>query len=137
MTAGEAIQNAYGEYWDKVKNNLTDSKWFKSKEVLGDFANSTIRRDFPNIEWECMDNYHPIYCYYFRPKSLQGIENNKDWIKIESEHNLPKETTHCWIRTIAGVDLICIFNPKRGFINRNHFEITHYQRIEKPQPPIF
>ena len=29
--------------------------------------------------------------YWVRPKSLQGIENNNGWIKIESEKDLPKE----------------------------------------------
>ena len=27
----------------------------------------------------------------FRPKSLHGVENNNDWVKIESEEDLPKE----------------------------------------------
>lgn len=131
MTKEEAIKNAYGEYWEKVKDHLTDSNWFKSKEVLGDFANTKISREFSNIEWECMDSYHSVYCYYFRPKSLQSIEDNNGWIKL---NGLPNEITNrcsMWIMTKNGIE----------YLKENEFlpigYATHYKAIEKPKPPIY
>ncbi len=141
MTAKEQkIKEAYGEYWENVKNHLTDSNWFKSKELFGDIGNTKIRREFSKIEWECMDNYHPIYCYYFRPKSLQGIENNNGWIKIESEEDLPKEQIKVWFITneeIAGTyhPLLKEFRSQFGFYN--YASVTHYQPIIKPLKPIY
>ena len=44
----------------------------------------------------------------FRPKSLQGIENNNGWIKIESEKDLPKEK-----------GLKCLF------LNKNNMHTTY------------
>jgi len=137
MTKIEAIKNAYGEYWDVVKDNLTDSNWFKSKEVLGDFANTHIRMKMPNIEWECMNNYHSTYCYYFRPKSLSGIETNNNWQKIESEADLPTEANQYWSVTEKDNE------PRLRWCNKffNEYEdcgkVTHYQPIIKPQPPIY
>ena len=70
-----------------------------------------------------------------RPKSLQGIEKNNGWIKIESEKDLPKE--NC--------DVFAYINNR---IERRRFQsdiphlwinkaITHYIIIELPQPPIY
>jgi hypothetical protein len=32
-----------------------------------------------------------VDCFNWRPKSLDGIENNNGWIKIESKDDLPKK----------------------------------------------
>jgi len=79
----------------------------------------------------------------FRPKSLNGIENNNGWIKIESESDLPKGNGTFWILDkVLGVrsgewkqapneiehKKACEFWIKRA---------THYQPIIKPQPPIY
>jgi hypothetical protein len=136
MTKQEAIERAYGEYWDKVKNNLTGMFWFKSREVLGDFANTAISKIYPNIEWECLDNYHAFFCYYFRPKSLKGLEDNKGWIKIESEDDLPKESCRMWVLGVGSTaPNIIYFTPSQFKIIHN--TCSHYQTIIKPEPPIY
>ena len=81
-----------------------------------------------------------------RPKSLQGIENNNGWIKIESKDDLPKEE----------IDVHFIFTEYKGEEGRfqtygvwdNNLKsfysgalkinnVTHYQPIIKPKPPIY
>ena len=63
---------------------------------------------------------------------LINLEHNNGWIKIESEEQrFPDEDL--WI---------CNFNGnKQPFIHDAYYFIpekyTHYQPIEKPQPPIY
>lgn len=83
---------------------------------------------------------------FYRPKSLQGIENNNGWIKIESKDDLPKEE----------IDVHFIFTEYEGKKGRfqtygvwdNNLKsfysgalkinnVTHYQPIIKPKPPIY
>ena len=93
----------------------------------------------------------------YRPKSLQGIENNNGWIKIESEADLPKENIDCHYRLFvseiysnAGEYILSgRFRTKSSLSNSTNFftcddmirsyfpRVTHYKPIEKPQPPIY
>lgn len=83
----------------------------------------------------------------WRPIELKGIENNHGWIKIESEDDLPK--TECNVFFIMKSD------PKYmivGFFYTGQFgdqfftdgpscfkfhKVSHYQKINYPQPPIY
>lgn len=126
MTKQEAIQQAYGEHWEAVKDyvrpdgSLKESIW----KAIG------------------IDNifHHDFSTGYYRPKPLQGLETNREWIKIESEDDLPKETGIFW----------CILNNEIVFLQywseaklwedlqtENRSFPTHYQPIQKPQPPIY
>lgn len=77
------------------------------------------------------------------PYSLEGIENNNGWIKIESEKDLPKEFCYCWIK----VDNVIIngtllFNPSSKTFTDNQIisswnKITHMYIVTKPQPPLY
>ena len=72
---------------------------------------------------------------------LQGIENNNGWIKIESETDLPKEGIHhsilldsdC-INGYRNYDVIVFYEVNSRYRKK---EISHYQPIEKPKPPIY
>ena len=134
-TKEEIIKEAWGEYYERVEYNLDvngycintrflDLKLNKSHfDLVYDTTHESFFGDYPIIK--------------FRPKSLQGIENNNGWIKINSEDDLPKEG-HYWIVTKGG-DITD--SPKNNdiFNDDNYWlsEITHYQPIEKPKPPIY
>ena len=121
----EAIKKAYGEYFIHADIN----GWIK----FGMYCPSDLGiEDYDEIVdtigiWRC--------------KSLQGIENNNGWIKIESEADLPKEGMHhsilldseC-INGYRNYDIIVFYEVNSKFIKK---EISHYQPIEKPKPPIF
>jgi|SRR6478752_222418 len=71
-----------------------------------------------------------------RPKSLQGIENNNGWIKIESEADLPKEYCEMFVfdKENNNIKYREYFNTaKKAFVKL----YSHYQPIQKPQPPIY
>ena len=75
MTKEEKIQEAYGEYWDEVKEFVCEYGWTQKKSLIGNFSNETF-------DSRKVIGFNDTYKY--RPKSLKGIENNNGWIKIES-----------------------------------------------------
>ena len=127
----KVIKNAYGEYWEKVKDYVDENGFINTYSTK--ISPHSLKYSWVDIEvskkW-IDDKIGDTIC--FRPKSLQGIENNNGWIKIESEEQrFPDEDL--WI---------CNFNGnKQPFIHDAYDFIperyTHYQPIEKPKPPLF
>ena len=119
----QAIKNAYGEYWDEVKNQVDENGFieiFKLPPILFD----TVMNE-GSSKW--------------RPKSLQGIDNNNGWIRIESDNDLPKDDIDCHF--IVGK--LC-YNGlwdnqlKYFYCGRNKIiGVTYYKIIEIPKPPIY
>ena len=120
MTKQEKIKEAWGECWNKLPNEVQE-KAFKNNGFVSQYFEHLLNIDKRERKF-----------FKTRPKSLQGIENNNGWIKIESEEQrFPDEDL--WI---------CNFNGnKQPFIHDAYEFIperyTHYQPIEKPQPPIY
>lgn len=121
------IREAYGKYWENVRVHLDSNGWCSTRRHI-DYAKIAN-----NLELETQG-------YIFRPKSLSGIENNRGWIKIESEDDLPKEEGNYWIKN--SFNQICVissfdnFNPidKPSHWLQNY---SYYQPIQKPEPPIY
>lgn len=144
MKNQEAIQKAYEDLGINPLNHEFDGKnitlhHFKENDVpLLQLCRDGKLRPKGSIA-------HGVtkYC----PSSLEGIETNNGWTRIESEADLPKESTYCWF-ILKGVDkiqygrfILSLSNVKRFFLydgdNYNYSEVTHYQPIIKPQPPIY
>ena len=123
----EAIKKAYGEYLEEVRRCIDEKGWcsFNLKKYFKeDLIDSKVYRDK----------------LLYRPKSLQGIENNNGWIKVESEADLPKNDDDYWVMTSIKDDevqqlsnLIVI----RCLNLEKNIKITHYKPIEKPKSPIY
>jgi len=67
---------------------------------------------------------------------LKSIKEDAEWIKIESEADLPKETGNYWVmKKYYSYPIIEIkyANDTDHWIN----QFTHYQPIQKPKPPVF
>ena len=126
----EAIKKAYGEYWELVKDYVDENGWifWSDKNPIGIYNNRYLEYKDENPN-------------YWRPESLQGIENNNGWIKIESEADLPNdEDAIYW--ALKNSKAVCIelktpINLKELFSDFLKDKITHYQLIEQPKPPIF
>jgi len=127
MTKQETIQKAYGEYWNK---DIDENGWVRlsintEKKIVNYLINNKELFD------SRVETTKDAYYTFFRLKSLQGIENNLGWIKIESEDDLPKIPDFYWCR------------DNNGAIHQIHYEdiaigySTHYQPITKPQTPIY
>ena len=119
----EAIKNAYGEYWENVKDYVDNDGWINNSIPKFTFG------QLKNLDLEYKNDV------FFRPKSLQGIENNNGWIRIESEDDLPKESFNYWI---FQSDLRAV-TMKDFYDNKKYYGVkaTHYRPIVKPKPPIY
>ena len=77
----------------------------------------------------------------WRPLSLQGIETNNGWIKIESEEDLPTIEGSYFVFSKVNYKPYYRIDIFTGRLS-NSFEngkscFSHYQQIIKPQPPIY
>lgn len=135
MEKEEKIKEAWGEYYEGIRNRLDEQGWYNYFSLTNKIMKEKYHQ-FNNLD---LDEHNELYL--LRPKSLQGIENNNGWIKIESEEDLPKEVIECRTCFYNGKNYIEGIVKKRSpqelsrlkYIN----EITHYQQIEKPKPPIY
>ncbi|MGL5235214.1 MAG: hypothetical protein ACRC8Z_10760 [Empedobacter falsenii] len=137
MTKEEKIKEAYSEHWETVKDFVDENGWLNSKELYRDVGNS---KRLIGLTLDICNPYDPKYCYYKRPVSLSGIENNNGWIKIESEADLPKEKMYLFlIDKKKGLDEKPYpFNPDIDACIRELLVFhSHYQPIVKPKPPIY
>jgi len=134
MTKKEKIQEAYGEYWETVKDYVDENGFINEEKVDWLFNESEIEQK----ELVYMVNGMKEYVNSWRPKSLQGIENNNGWTKIESEDDLLKESGEYWTAIGESPDEV-FYNEfvERKYFKWRNIEVTHYQPIQKPQPPIY
>lgn len=103
------------------------------------FSNWTCRRLMPPAKWDNL--YSRIYNpnnrknttgndLIYRPLSLQGIEDNRGWNRID-EVGLPNGHEVYFISDGNRVDVFT------GNLNALTGSYTHYQIVEKPQPPLY
>lgn len=125
----EAIKKAYYNNWDKVKDYVDENGWifWSDKNPIGIYNNRYLeyKEENPN---------------YWRPKSLQGIENNKGWIRIESKDDMPKNDIYVHIVFNKKVNIAFLCNGE--FYNPNKVKyykegVTHYKPIEESNLPIY
>lgn len=125
MTKQEAIKQAYGEHWNEVKDYVDENG----------YANLDYSFTYEDIGLELQENGN------WRPKSIQGIETNNGWIKIESEKDLPTERdmNDTLVIDKNGIMETVSSNTLKWVYSRNHWinYYTHYQTIAKPKPPIY
>ncbi|MDV3555233.1 hypothetical protein CMU75_09020 [Elizabethkingia anophelis] len=128
----EAIKAAYGEFWEKVKDYVRDCGVLIDPLTSAD-VDEYISNNKENLEFIDTDIYRPI--------SLNGIERNNGWTRVEE--GLP---------TNYDIEYFCLHKCGRIII-RGFYEylgwgefnseildqsdITHYQPIDSPKPPIF
>jgi len=68
-------------------------------------------------------------------------QDNNGWIKIESESDLPKDDCICYFvlksnkAMLTGYFRNGCFDYALRYYDEN--EVTHYQPIQKPEPPIY
>lgn len=113
------IKEAYGEYSEIALELCDENGWIKNFDYYTYFPQDNESKRIGN--YDCK-----------RPKSLEGIENNNGWIKIESEEDLPNYDV--WLYSSTGTHISRFFTQDGFPINRL---CTHYQTIEKPEPPIY
>ena len=128
----QAIINAYGEYYDKVKDEMLETG----------FVPYRLMQHSNGITFE-FKQHHIVYGNpepYVRPSSLRGIENNNRWIRIDSEDDLPKENIDCWF-ILGGETYLGYYSKRKCFCHCGEdipiTDVPHYQPIKNPLPPIY
>lgn len=133
MTKEEKIKEAYGEHYEKIKDYIYSDGWL-DKLV---FAVTDISYEDVAVQ----PFVHPpgTFC---RPKSLEGIENNNGWIKIESESDLPKEKFNYSFVYCLKPEIIS--SVQNNIVRNDQLEelfedewITHYKPVTKSAAPIY
>jgi len=134
MTKTEKIQEAHGEYFERLKGFIDNNGWVKRGHyhfLKSAFTEEQIKENYQvTVE---IDNDK-----MFRPKSLQGIENNNGWIKIESEADLPIKDCNCHIEFLDGSVTIDRFFITYKMFNANHWKhIVAYRIITEPLKRVY
>lgn len=70
------------------------------------------------------------------PKSLKGIDTNRGWNKIESKDDLPNDGYY-FVMYKNGKMSDCPKNSEFEDDNYWLLNITHYQPVIKPLPPLY
>jgi len=131
MTKQEKIQEEYGEYWNK---DIDENGWVRlsintEKKIVNYLINNKELFD------SRVETTKDAYYTFFRLKSLQGIENNHGWTKIESESDLPKESGDFYVIHERSINYYPM--AEKQLFKKWIGIYTHYQPITKPKPPIY
>lgn len=131
----EVIRKAYGELYEVMKENInhtTGSYLIESTHFYD--KDNFYKRELFNVR-EYSDSLLVI-----TPKSLQGIETNNGWIRIESEEDLPKKLGKYKVVLKNRVPFTWIFetfcdieSSGEAWLSR----YSHYKEIEEELPPIY
>lgn len=120
MTKEEKIKEIYGNSF--VLCSPDENGWSNVDEKLGGYE--FLDNDIEYYDFECSNKW--------RPKSLSGIENNNDWIKLKGEANEILHVGDIWIISKHGnIEYI----QSDVFLEIGY--ATHYQPIQKPEPQIY
>lgn len=128
----KAIQEAYGEHWEKVKCHVDEDGYLhhpNGGEVTFD----------PFIGF--MEE-HPTKDV-FRPKSLTGIDTNNGWTRIENDgSNLPEgdiQTYNVGRMENEGFKIFYGIEVRANYIRQGHElnDITHYRPVVELPKPIY
>ena len=116
-------------FYNDLKQYIDENGWINANESNGKagyLMESDLEFNFP----------------FIRLKSLQGIENNNGWIKIESKADLPKEDDNKMF--LVGFMFESGFQQRHGILSYDGLvsvylfeKFTHYLPIDKNEPPIY
>lgn len=133
MNKQDVIMKAYGKRYEVLKDEINENGVF-----VGD-TDCITNKEF--YEWDFVASTTPLNVGKLvsgsRPKSLLGIETNNSWIKIESEADLPNNSSALiWVYTDKG-NIYNYFFYSTWFSINELEKVTHYQPITKPLKPIY
>ena len=145
MTKEQKIKEAYGEYWglfpqilkDRIlsNNGVLDYFILPREERYSTEKIRDIRSSKSIFECTKTDEGTPRF---FRPKILNGIDNNNGWIKIESESDLPKESAEYWVVLKSGtISKSSYLEQRKVFFMFGDLDVTHYKKMNYPCNPIY
>ena len=133
MTKEEKIKEAYIEVFGEKRIRSIMNYVYKENGFIEGFVLLDLKLDIKNEKLERKFNG---VVYSYRPKSLQGIENNNGWIKIESEEDLPKEDGFYWVIDSEAIEVVDRYFEKGNHDFFKQFS-SHYHPVIKPNLPLY
>jgi len=73
----------------------------------------------------------------YRPKSLQGIENNNGWTRIESVDDLPSSGMKNYMYCVDGKPSVFVVNLRVLLSLSKDGMVSHYMALPSPEAPIY
>lgn len=136
----KAIQNAYGDAWEKVKEFVDGKGWIHNcpwdiESVLFPQSNG--------FEVGDVDKMHLVNSFSWRPRCLSGLESNNGWTRIEEKMPPSSEDRFyvCFEGVISGwtesgenIHKTCALHNKHPDVYKN---ITHWRPVEKLINPLY
>lgn len=109
----------------KLSNELSDDGWLEVNYLPFDHEKKYDVLKFNKTR------------FAIRPKSLSGIDKNNGWVKINLDDDLPKESSAYWImRNNDTISTLNDYETDKKYMFPE-LKATHYQRIIKPNKPIY
>lgn len=135
------LQNVSAKYKKQVTSNINEDGWctmldeYDSKNLKSpSFIYLGYSQDFVR---KSIDTKIIKGSFLWRPKSLSGLEDNNGWIKFEIDKDLPNSGSYFVVYKTG--ELSSFYLDKKHFNNDHYWidNITHYQPITIPKPPIY
>lgn len=133
MTKQEVIEKAYGECWNAVKQWVDENGWFNYATAQFHLSLFFGTTDYDEIT----DGYNLEYKQ--RPKSLDGINNNNGWTKIESNDDLPTKQGKYFGYKDGKISFVTYIENTLSDVRKEEFkeDCTHWMLIKAPQGPKY
>lgn len=137
-TKEEVIKEAWGDLYS-LGVGIDENGWLRGDYLENKTKDILKTKDCIEVKRRAMHDlgFYDSSIEIFRPKSLKSIENNNGWIRINSEEDLPKNGNY-WV--IYNDDTISDCVKENELFEDDEYwlkNITHYQPINKPQPPLY
>ncbi len=85
MTKQEKIQEAYGEYFEKMKPWIDEKGWFNKNAFYEE--KFFFKYDDLNTAFHHKEDF-------MIPITIKELDSNKGWVKINNEDDFPKESIY-------------------------------------------
>lgn len=120
MTKQEKIKQAYGRFYGNAERHIRNDG--SMSEVI----------------WKSLEidlEYQDYSTGYFRPKELEGIEDNNGWIPFTHEKLPPNTDYH--VTNSRGQIIVLSSNVMNSITINSLADLTHYRPITIPKPPVY
>lgn len=134
MTKQDVIKAAYGKHWSKVKDHINEDGFVK-------FGNGRHKMNIGGVDWDIV-GYDKVSVmktrvwWLWRPKTLDGLEDNNGWIKTED--SLPSKIGTYRV-CVEGRLSIANWTINDLSLDMDYFKkvFSHWMPIKHPQPPLY
>lgn len=128
MTKQEKIKEAWGEYYDKIKNDLDEHGRYNYYDNIPAERKRKLWQ-FENIVCSVIENTHLLI-----PSIIKGIETNNGWNILKGTKNEIQYEGDIWILNKHG-EIELWLQDQYQYLPIDY--ATHWKSVIKPLKPIY